>query len=418
MRYSIAQLAAFTIMSIAITAIVLFGISHGLEPVLVRLSLSDLARAMHAFFFERSVIQWCTLCVFFLSIVLLVSRSMHQSAVRRSLLTLASLDLRTSQLSGDLARLVRERIEKVKRCESEHGRSATYTYAQELALRDDDHMEQIYSLLGSAVQVMLALGFFGTVWGISRSMFGSFTQLSGTISGEQIRAGLQGFTAALSTALDTTVLGLVCGILTSIAVTAMRWAEVGGLNELTEMVREKFDLKVQASPKEAGAEQVSALVMEAAVQVRSVAGQATEALREELSRLTDQTLADLRDRLRLSQDQAAQELSQITASTALALQKEAELVTRQISETREQFDRSLGEAQTAFDAGLAEATTCLDEHGKMIVRGISQEIEKVEQAMRRVPVISIRYPHTASEQQVSLQDQKTPAPDRETDFQV
>ena len=82
---------------------------------------------------------------------------------------------------------------------------------------------------------MLALGFLGTVWGISRALFGSFGVL-GAVSPDELQAGLGAFVGALGTALDTSVLGLVTGLSITVASAALRWFETGTLEELDRLV--------------------------------------------------------------------------------------------------------------------------------------------------------------------------------------
>lgn len=388
MRYSTPQLFAYAIISIVLTAGALLSVRYLLEPALESLALPGIGGAVHAFLFERSPVQWCTLSMFFFSLTVVAARLIHHSAIRRSLQVIAPLDVLAQEIPARVVRLVGERIKSIRTCLATHGRNAAVWEAEDLARRDEDNMEQVYALLGSAVQVMLSLGFFGTVWGISRSMFGSFSELSGGAP-EQIRTGLRQFTEALSTALDTTVLALVCAILASIAVTVMRWAEAGGLTELAELMRKKFDLVAQSETAAArqAAREISAAGAESAGHLREFAAQTMQTLNEKISDLTQQGLSDLRDRYGSSRSEAAEG----------------------INAARREFEEAMNQAQQAFEARLAQAVATLEEHGRFLRGKVLEGLAKVERGLHRVPQISIRYPRTAQDQRAQVQQAEPPA---------
>lgn len=195
--------------------------------------------------------------------------------------------------------VVRCRFELVGTCVDSHGNKAAAAYAEELAQRDEENLERVYSLLGSVIQVILAMGFFGTVWGISRSMFTSFTNLN-TASADELKQGLGLFTQALSTALDTTVLALVCGIIASIAVTTMRWAEVGSLEDLTDRVKQHFGLEVAmwCEDQESKRDQGAALLEAVRQGLKDLVGEAAAAFRKEISRATGEHLGSFQQHQR------------------------------------------------------------------------------------------------------------------------
>jgi biopolymer transport protein ExbB/TolQ len=376
------QLSAFAVIAVVLTALALLGLRGLVEPALVALGLPALATATRAFFFERSVVQWCTLAVFFFAVTVLAARLMHHLALQRSLRATAEDGATDSLPAVRVARLLRERLEQTHARLTSDGPRAAFARAQELDRRDEDELEQVYTLLGSVVQVMLALGFLGTVWGISRSMFGSFSHLSDAAP-EQIGAGLKQFTSALSTALDTTVLALVCGILTSVALTAMRWAEVGGLGAVTELVRRRFNLGANEQPDPAAqmAAELQAVAAAGVKQLRDFAGAALDAYQQKVSELTRRHVEGL------------------TEQMARTLGEQA----------RAEWQLGLGNLRQELNTRLDDAGAALEAQSKGLRKELAEGLARVEQGLGRIPEISIRYPQTAAQAEPDGQGTRLPA---------
>ena len=234
MPYQVRWLGTFVLCGAVLTGLALLGVREGLEPFLAESPRGEpLQQAVHAFLFERTPVQWCTLGVFFSVLTLLAHRMLRLRSVRSALRQIRAGRTHAAEVKEDL---VRSRFEQVGACRQRHGERTAAACMDDLNRRDEEALEHLYVLLGSGVQIMLALGFFGTIWGISRSMFGAFGDLS-TASPAELRQGLGSFTTALSIALDTTVLGMSCALVASVAMTGVRWAEVRILKELGQLMK-------------------------------------------------------------------------------------------------------------------------------------------------------------------------------------
>jgi hypothetical protein len=173
MTYKSSHLAGFFLAAGMLTAASLWGFVHGVEPLLPQ------ARAVHALLF-RTPIQFATLGVCCFALLVLAHRFIYQICfVRPGIRHLAY----NHSLRG-VARLVWQRYDKVRACKESDGVAAAAGYNKELAERDAEELGRIYQLVGHSTQLMLALGFFGTVWGISQKLFGggAFDTALGTTS--------------------------------------------------------------------------------------------------------------------------------------------------------------------------------------------------------------------------------------------
>ncbi len=101
-----------------------------------------------------------------------------------------------------------------------------------------DHEESIvetsYSLLRGFVWGIPILGFIGTVMGLSDAI-GKFGAVLGeTTDAGQITSALQGVTAGLSTAFETTLIALVAALIVQMLITFQKKGEEDFLDECTE----------------------------------------------------------------------------------------------------------------------------------------------------------------------------------------
>jgi len=90
---------------------------------------------------------------------------------------------------------------------------------------DESVMESSYSLLYALVWAIPVLGFIGTVQGLSNAIGGFGKVLSSTTELSQIKTSLQGVTAGLSVAFETTLEGLVAALVIQLLLTALKKAE-------------------------------------------------------------------------------------------------------------------------------------------------------------------------------------------------
>lgn len=225
--YRGAHFAVFLLIATLMTAAVYIGLPYTLEVWIAS------GAGLHAFLYERSAIQWCTVFVLLFILTLLGDRILRTSRL--------SSNLRVYREGGeprrdDAARAIALRIEALQRCQLIHGQEAAAAYCSELHADDEDGVGRVYGLANNGIQLMLAFGFLGTVWGVSQSVFGSFANL-GDATTVELKKGLQGFTAGLGTALDTTVLGILCTLFATISSAIVNWVEVSNVGELDAMVR-------------------------------------------------------------------------------------------------------------------------------------------------------------------------------------
>lgn len=119
---------------------------------------------------------------------------------------------------------------------------------------DESSMETSYSVLNSFVWAIPVLGFIGTVLGLSQaiSQFGGVLQGSGEM--DAIRQSLQGVTAGLATAFETTLEALVAALLIQLWLAFLKKSEEEFLDECTEYCTRNVVNKLRIMVYEAGKE--------------------------------------------------------------------------------------------------------------------------------------------------------------------
>jgi biopolymer transport protein ExbB/TolQ len=358
MTYRATQLAAFLLAATALTIGSLAVMANIIEPLLAE------PQAFHDFFFNRSPIQWVTLGVFFFSLSLLIHRVISHRRVQSELQALSA------QRPLQEGTLVAQRFGKVQQCKTQVGPGAAANYNRELAEQDEEALDRVYGLLGNTIQLMLALGFFGTVWGISQEMFSAFGNLAGA-SMSDLKAMLDTFGHALSTALDTTILAIICALITSVLMAAMQWLETNAWQGLTGVVDHRLCLEFAAhSPQ---ADQLALM--------RSQAPEIVQAMMQQIQAGMQPLLTD------------------IVQVFETALQ---DVVQRQINRTEEH--------ERAFFTQLAKGLTqqreltvkALEAQGEQVRTALIFELQQISQQLQRAPEVSIRYPN-ATTHELSVQ---------------
>lgn len=102
------------------------------------------------------------------------------------------------------------------------------------AENDEDQVASSYTLLNGLVWAVPVLGFIGTVQGLSMAI-GRFTQTlqaAGDVSA--IRTSLQGVTAGLATAFETTLIALVFALILQLWITFQQKREMAFLDECND----------------------------------------------------------------------------------------------------------------------------------------------------------------------------------------
>jgi len=186
------------------------------------------------FFFHRSFVQFLTLYVFALTATLLIYRTVLHVRARMQFRTSEkrkeSWEVQPSFLS--------DQLNAVRKHLKEKGGKAALSCAKGLANEQKERVKKAYEVIHFLVGTLPALGLFGTVLGLSQSLFIAFSK------GASGPGAVAQFVTALATALDTTVLGLVCAMF----VGGFSWLLERLENQLGEehakLIRTKFSLDV------------------------------------------------------------------------------------------------------------------------------------------------------------------------------
>lgn len=141
------------------------------------------------FLFRRNFVQFVTLSVFFLAMILLVRRLAGYMRQRKGSVSLLARKVKE----------VRERLQK-------HGAAAASSTICRMVAEEEDRIRGEYEFINFAVCALPALGLFGTVLGLSDSLFQAFGR--GSVGADSMGQ----FVVALGSALDTTVLAMICAL--------------------------------------------------------------------------------------------------------------------------------------------------------------------------------------------------------------
>lgn len=119
---------------------------------------------------------------------------------------------------------------------------------QSQASNDDDVMESSYSFVKGLIWAIPVLGFIGTVQGLSAAI-GSFGGVLSTATElTQIKPALQGVTAGLATAFDTTFVALVAALCIQLLLTLVRKGEEETLDACKEYCQRHVVGRLRLTP--------------------------------------------------------------------------------------------------------------------------------------------------------------------------
>ncbi len=118
------------------------------------------------------------------------------------------------------------------------------------AEHEESIVETSYSLLRGFVWGIPILGFIGTVMGLSEAI-GKFGSVLGeTTDTGQIASALQGVTAGLATAFETTLIALVAALIVQMLLTFQKKGEEDFLDECTEYCLKNIVNRLRITPYE------------------------------------------------------------------------------------------------------------------------------------------------------------------------
>ena len=151
------------------------------------------------FFLARSWVQMATTWVCALALTLLAARIPAYRRAQRLVLAATGGDCSWKSRPGVLS----ERRNAVRRCLAEQGAKGAAACAERLDSERKEGIRKFYEFVAVLSGALPALGLYGTLAGLGGSLFEAF---SGAVGPETV----QKFATALGTALDTTILAMVC----------------------------------------------------------------------------------------------------------------------------------------------------------------------------------------------------------------
>jgi len=187
---------------------------------------------LYDFFFQRSFVQFMTLFVFSWVITLLSRRLAVFLCSRRQLrAALKGRDGR-QDLSGNLA----DRMNAVRKALTSHGGSEALSRVKLTDEEEKNKTGKGYDLINGLVFALPVLGLFGTILGLSNSLFTAFS------GGAAVDESVRQFVTSLSTALDTTVLALACAMIAAPLGWLLNRAERDMVDRQGRFVMDTFEL--------------------------------------------------------------------------------------------------------------------------------------------------------------------------------
>ena len=183
-------------------------------------SLAEPESRIYCMIFDRGLIQFLTLYAFALIVTLLCCRLVICFHVRRQLQRLeeGNYDWRNHEFS------LGEHLHTVRKLIAKHGGNAALSCTKYFAQQRKDDIHKAYELINFLVCSLPAFGLLGTMLGLSKALFTAFS--GGKAGPESVNL----FVSSLGTALDTTVLALICALV----VGAFVWLLNRSENELIE----------------------------------------------------------------------------------------------------------------------------------------------------------------------------------------
>jgi len=109
-----------------------------------------------------------------------------------------------------------------------------------------DEISQAYYIPKTLIWALPMIGFLGTVTGISSSVAGFSGLLENASNVELIKTSLQSVMGGLSTAFDTTIMGIICALLGTLALSLTERAEFGLAQEVDTHINDRLFIRIQS----------------------------------------------------------------------------------------------------------------------------------------------------------------------------
>ncbi len=184
---------------------------------------------LYAFIYERGPVQHAILGVAAFALVLLYWR---QRGYVENAMQLRRYEAKRGNPPGPLA----EALRKVGRSNADHGAAAARSQVDRFHDEQLKTVQQDYDLVRFAVGSLPALGLLGTMLGLSDALYYAFSK--GLFGDAEVKA----FVAGLSTALDTTVLAMLCAAPLFAWTALLVWQQSRLVDRYVDFLRRHFGL--------------------------------------------------------------------------------------------------------------------------------------------------------------------------------
>lgn len=314
------------------------GVMYGLAHLLIY-EFADPGDHFYQFMYARGWVQYATPAVACLVVALLLDRL---SRYRWNRARFQALSRGEEQVTGQWA----EQLESVGSTCEQYGPAAAAVRSERLAEEHGKRIDKTYGLISYVTCAIPALGLFGTLLGMSKSLFVAFG------SGSRGSESMQLFVTALSTAMDTTVLAMACAIPLLGCAQFLGCLEHDLAEKYAAYVRERFgldealgaDRNVQALEKELRrmSEKIAA---EAKASFEHIVKDATAVCREALERAVASVLARQQRHDKTVADRIAAE---ITAGLGRSVEGIGGMLERQNGRLAEDMVQHVGRLEKAL----------------------------------------------------------------------
>lgn len=166
--------------------------------------LSKPPEYLYEMIFHRSFVQYLTLFTFALILTLLGGRFIRCIRARREVCRLQD---EPDEDDVPDSSPISEIVSKIKDTLARHGSDAALAQAEQFADQQTASTQHAHETINFLMCLLPALGLFGTMFGLSGAMSAAFSK--GSMSKESI--GI--FVSSLGTAIDTTVLAMICAMI-------------------------------------------------------------------------------------------------------------------------------------------------------------------------------------------------------------
>lgn len=328
------------------------GVLVGLIHLLV-LQFTDSGDRLYQFLYARGGVQHAIVVVACLVIALLFEQTNQYRWKNRNF-----RKLEKGQGSGP--RELAHQLDTVGTVYSQHGAAAALSKADKLRQDHDSRIDKAHETISCIAYSLPALGLFGTMLGLSESLFVAFG------GGAEGAEAVPRFVSALGTAMDTTVLGMACVV----PLCGYAWF----LRRLEHELAERWDTHVRCQ-----------------YELDDVADgdKTTDVLRAELRQLTQAIAAEAKD-----------SFQNMLADSADMYRKNLEDAVESVFLLQRKHDKNMvarlaAELANGLGQSVHRVGDLLEQQNGRLAENMTEHVDRLEKALQsRTPEeIHIRYQH-------------------------